>query len=93
MPYIIDRSRADEARLTPRESEILLLFVEGLSSKEMGRRLAISPYTVRVHLSSLRQKLASNRALGLAALERGILTPNKPHRVSISRPKQSFKRN
>jgi DNA-binding CsgD family transcriptional regulator len=73
MPYEIDRGQAEEAGRTPRESDILLCFVEGLSSKEMGRRLGIAPSTVRVHLSSLRQKLGAGRALGLAALERGVL--------------------
>jgi DNA-binding CsgD family transcriptional regulator len=74
MSYGIDRGRADETGLTRRELEILLLFVEGFSSKEMGRKLGIAPSTVRVHLRSLRQKLDANRALGLTALERGVLT-------------------
>ena len=42
--------------LTPREREIAALLIEGLTSKLIGKRLAISPRTVDVYRSRLMQK-------------------------------------
>jgi PAS domain S-box-containing protein len=42
--------------LTPREREVAALLVEGLTSKLIGRRLAISPRTVDVHRARLMRK-------------------------------------
>jgi DNA-binding CsgD family transcriptional regulator len=36
--------------LTPRESEVLAHVADGLSQEEIGRRLSISPETVRTHV-------------------------------------------
>lgn len=46
------------ARLTPREREVLDLVVEGKLTKEIARRLGISPKTVEVHRSNLVKKMA-----------------------------------
>ena len=54
--------------LTERERQIMSLVSEGLSNKEIGRRLNISGGTIKVHLHHIYQKLEiSNRTL-LAAL-------------------------
>jgi len=54
--------------LTDRERQIMRLVSEGLSNKEIGRRLNITDGTIKVHLHNIFQKLAiSNRTL-LAAL-------------------------
>jgi PAS domain S-box-containing protein len=42
--------------LTPREREIAALLIEGLTSKLIGRRLAISPRTVDVYRARLMRK-------------------------------------
>src|SRR3569833_3322346 len=47
-------------KLTPRERECLLLVNQHLSSKEIGRRLGLSKYTVDDHLA------AASRRLGVA---------------------------
>lgn len=60
--------------LTAREGEVLGLVAEGLTNREIGRRLYISEKTASVHVSNLMAKLgAANRteAVHLAA-ERGI---------------------
>src|SRR5262245_8791974 len=44
--------------LTRREREILDLLAEGLTMKQIGRRLGISPRTVETHVAKLYRKLA-----------------------------------
>jgi DNA-binding NarL/FixJ family response regulator len=56
----------DAVRLTKREREVLLLLKEGLASKVIARRLAISEKTVDVHKYRLRCKLQLNSDLDLA---------------------------
>lgn len=49
---------ADLARLlTPREQDVVGLIAEGLTNKEIGRRLAISPATVKAHVERIIGKL------------------------------------
>jgi PAS domain S-box-containing protein len=48
--------RALKLDLTPREREIAALLIEGLTSKLIGRRLAISPRTVDVYRARLMRK-------------------------------------
>lgn len=61
--------------LTPRERQVLPLAAEGLSNKTIGARLFISPRTVEVHRSKLKQKLGlrTHRDLVRYAVRRGFL--------------------
>jgi two-component system nitrate/nitrite response regulator NarL len=43
--------------LTSREREIVLALAEGLSNKDVGRRLNLSEGTVKVHLHNIYSKL------------------------------------
>ena len=47
-----------EAKLSDRELEVLRLFGEGWSTEEIASRLHLSPKTVDVHRSHIKQKLA-----------------------------------
>lgn len=49
--------RKAEVRLTERETEILGLMANGFSNVEIGEVLAISPHTVKTHLSKVFEKL------------------------------------
>lgn len=49
------RQRLEE--LTPREREVLELVVEGLSSKEIGRRLDVSFKTIEAHRARIMKKM------------------------------------
>ncbi|MDN5918260.1 MAG: helix-turn-helix transcriptional regulator, partial [Pseudonocardia sp.] len=63
------RGRSTGRRLSERERDIGALVVDGLTHKEIGSRLYLSPKTVEQHVSRLRQKLAAaNRAALVAAL-------------------------
>jgi PAS domain S-box-containing protein len=48
--------RKVSAELTPREREIAALLIEGLTSKRIGQKLAISPRTVDVYRARLMRK-------------------------------------
>ena len=52
--------RALKLDLTPREREIAALLIEGLTSKLIGRRLAISPRTVDVYRARLMRKTGAS---------------------------------
>ncbi|MFO7497170.1 MAG: response regulator transcription factor [Desulfobacterales bacterium] len=44
-------------RLTPREQEVMRLLAEGFSTREIGKRLFISPKTVENHRANIMKKL------------------------------------
>ena len=54
--------------LTERERQIMQLVSEGLSNKEIGRRLNITDGTIKVHLHHIFQKLEISNRTVLAAL-------------------------
>jgi DNA-binding NarL/FixJ family response regulator len=68
----------EQAPLTPRQREIALLAATGLSNKQIGERLLLSPRTVSTHLYQLFPKLgvssraALRDALGRAGEEHAV---------------------
>ena len=54
--------------LTDRERQIMALVSEGLSNKEIGRRLNVADGTIKVHLHHIYQKLEISNRTVLAAL-------------------------
>jgi DNA-binding NarL/FixJ family response regulator len=71
---------AGTARLTPRQSEVLIQLTLGLSNKEIARSLGLLESTVKVHVKTILKKLpASNRThAALLALELGLARPGSP---------------
>lgn len=63
------------SELTPRESEILTLLVEGLTNKELAQRLTVSPRTVETHVERILSKLeVASRSRAIAkALRLGLV--------------------
>jgi DNA-binding CsgD family transcriptional regulator len=54
--------------LSAREREVMLLVAEGLSNKEVARRLNMSESTTKTHLQSIYRKLAIHHRTMLVAL-------------------------
>jgi len=69
--------RADQvASLTQREREVLRMLADGHSNEEIGKRLHISPETVRTHVRKAMAKLdADTRTQAVAiALRQSIIS-------------------
>ena len=60
-----------QARLTPREREVVTLIDRGLSNKQIARELQIELATVKNHVHSILDKLRVERRGAAAALLRG----------------------
>jgi DNA-binding NarL/FixJ family response regulator len=80
--------------LTCRERQIVLLVAEGLSNKEMCRRLGLSEGTVKIHLHNIYEKVGVNNRTALAAMavagrEELILSTGNIHQ-EISYPLYRF---
>jgi len=69
------REAPEPASLSDRELEALALMVEGLSNKQIARRLGISEHGAKRHVANILAKLnCSNRTLAAAvALSRGLV--------------------
>ncbi len=68
------RSKATSAVLSPQEEKVIQLCREGLTDKEIGKVLGISPHTVRTHLNNAKQKLdARNKTHAVHLYERSLL--------------------
>jgi DNA-binding NarL/FixJ family response regulator len=65
--------------LTDREREVLGLMTQGLTNKQIGEALLITPNTVKKHVDHILQKLrVSNRAAAVAvAMQAGLRPPVK----------------
>jgi two-component system nitrate/nitrite response regulator NarL len=59
------RNRARDP-LTSRERQIVLVLSEGLTNKEIARRLRLTEGTVKVHLHNIYQKLGISNRTALA---------------------------
>lgn len=69
------RSEVQPTRLTPRESEVLVLLRDGLSVAQVARKLFMSESTVKTHIARIYDKLgANNRAQALmSAIRQGLV--------------------
>ena len=65
--------------LTPRQREILQLIAEGLSTKDIARKLDLSIKTVDTHRTQLMDRLDIHDVAGLVryAIRTGLVIPEK----------------
>jgi len=54
------------ARLTPRESEVVQLLAEGLSTRDISQKLVLTEHTIRNYLSAIYTKLGVSSRVELA---------------------------
>jgi DNA-binding NarL/FixJ family response regulator len=76
-PATAPPASVDDANpLTVREREVLDLVAEGLSNRDIGRRLVISTKTASVHVSNIMAKLAAGSRTEAVAVARrnGLLS-------------------
>jgi DNA-binding CsgD family transcriptional regulator len=63
--------------LTPRETTVLEMIVDGLPAREIAMRLGIAPRTVECHVDQLRLKTRSRNRTHMAAIavHAGLVAP------------------
>lgn len=78
---LADARATVEARISPRETEVLELVSTGKTNREIASALHISENTVKNHLKNILEKLhLKNRVQAAAyALRKGIGEPRDPH--------------
>ena len=76
-PLRLIRPGGGMPRLTPREAEVVHLLADGLSTREISQKLALSEHTIRNYLSSIYEKLgvSSRVELALYAVAREDFNP------------------
>src|SRR5215217_2896304 len=74
-PQPDETATPEDARLTPRQCEVLDLLCQGLSNKVIARRLELSEFTVRGHVQSVLRHLhvSSRSEAAFAARQRGLV--------------------
>ncbi|WP_329528702.1 response regulator transcription factor [Streptomyces sp. NBC_01462] len=70
------------ASLSPRERDILALIGDGLTNREIGKRLYLSEKTVKNHISRLLAKLGVQRRVQAAVLASQLENPDTADRKS-----------
>ena len=63
------------AQLTARERDVMELAIEGLSNKEIARKLSISHRTVEIHKARVMKKAGAGNVLDLARIVREAQSP------------------
>jgi DNA-binding CsgD family transcriptional regulator len=64
--------------MRPREIEVVRLVADGLTSKEIARRLGISPLTVRKHRENAMRRLGTHSMAELMQIASTLGTGNTP---------------
>jgi DNA-binding NarL/FixJ family response regulator len=82
------------SQLTRREREVLVALADGLSDKEIGERLAVSPETIRSHMVSIFAKLNVDSRLQalLFAMRHGAVSLDQLNTASTDMPYPTYGR-
>ena len=66
-PTPLDSDEADPSALTGREHEVLQWVVRGMTNKEIGSQMSLSPHTIKAHIRTILEKLHVRSRAGAAA--------------------------
>ena len=69
-----DQRKATLDALTPRQREVLALIGEGLSNKEIGRRLTVAEGTVKMHVGTIFRSIGATNRAHAAAISLQLLS-------------------
>ena len=61
-----ERKIIESVQMTQREKEVIELIAEGLTNKEIGQKLYISPHTIKSHVHNILEKLTLHSRLQIA---------------------------
>lgn len=76
---VVRLANGGHVTLTPRETQVLAYLKHGLRTREIAEQLALSPVTVRRHISALLHKLdAPTRQAAIEALNANPADPRSP---------------
>ena len=84
MGWAVTMAETDR-ELTRREQEVALLIADGVTNKEAGRRLGISPRTVEIHRAHIMAKLGARNAADLVRIVLSRYGELRSHADSDSR--------
>ncbi|WP_162998171.1 response regulator transcription factor [Brevundimonas lutea] len=59
---VADLNEEDRPALTPRERDVVRWTAQGLTTRDMGALMGISPHTVGEHLKNIRRKLGTQNS-------------------------------
>jgi diguanylate cyclase (GGDEF)-like protein/PAS domain S-box-containing protein len=76
-------TRKRPIQLTERERDVMALAIEGLSNKEIGRRLDISHRTVEIHRARLLEKMGAKTLLDLVCIANARLKMEADELVAL----------
>jgi DNA-binding CsgD family transcriptional regulator len=74
---IAEKARPGEAAFSPREREVALAVLRGLTDKQIARELGLSVSSVRTYLGRLFEKTGATRRAGLAQWGRAAALTNR----------------
>lgn len=60
-PFVLDDRKREDLGITPREMEILQLIAQGMSNREIAKKLYVSENTVKTHSSRVFDKIGAKR--------------------------------
>lgn len=77
-PVIEKESEKKAIKLTPRESEIIIMLAQGESNKSIARTLNLAESTVKIHVQGILRKLniSSRVQAAVYAVEHGLMPPS-----------------
>ncbi len=70
-------AKRGDAVLTPRQRDVFDLIVQGLSNKEIARRLQLAEGTVKIHIKALFAKLGVRRRAAVAVAGTRLSAPSE----------------